>query len=121
LGKELSGRELGNYSSENFIADGRKHFLLIIFAQFGVNGVQVIDFRMEKHFHRKLHQLHVSVGSFGSDFVFSRLDIVNDGFFNNGKLEVIAFTVPVGCQSTPEFVELDRVIANIDCIKEKVP
>ncbi len=39
LSEKLSGRELCNDGSEDFIADGRHNFLLIICAQFGVNGV----------------------------------------------------------------------------------
>jgi hypothetical protein len=58
--------------------------------------------------------LHVSVGSFSPDLIFPGLNIVNDGDFNKGELEIVAFSVPVGVKTTPKFIELDGVMANVN-------
>ena len=69
---------------------------------------------MEQYFDRELDQLHVSIGSFGPNLIFPGLDVVNDGLFNDRELEVVAFSVPVGRQSAPQFIELDGVMADVN-------
>jgi hypothetical protein len=58
--------------------------------------------------------LHVSVGSFGSDFIFSGLDVVNDRNFDDRKFEVVPLSVSIGAEATPDLVELNSVMADIN-------
>ena len=76
--------------------------------------MEVIDFRMEKDFDWEFYQLHVSVRSFCSDLIFSGLNIVNDGLFNDRELEIIAFFVPKGSEAAPKFIEFDSVMTDIN-------
>ena len=59
------------------------------------------------------NHLHVSIGSFGLNLILSRLDIVNDGLFNNGKFEVVALSIPLRWQPK-EFIEFDGIVTNIN-------
>ncbi len=56
---------------------------------------------MEKNFDRELNQLHVSVGSFCTYFIFSGLYVENDGCLNKGEFEIVPLSVSIGSQSTP--------------------
>ena len=69
---------------------------------------------MEQYFDRELDQLHVSIGSFGPNLILPGLDVVNYGLFNDRELEVVAFSVPIGRQSPPQFIELNGVMADVN-------
>jgi hypothetical protein len=69
---------------------------------------------MEKNLDWELDELHVSVCSFGSDLIFSGLDVVNDWNFNKRKFKIVPFSVSIGTQAAPEFVELNCVMADIN-------
>lgn len=46
----------------------------------------MINFGMEKYFDWELNDLHVSVGSFGPNFVFSGLNIENNLILDDWEL-----------------------------------
>ena len=94
--------------------------MLVVLAETGVNDVQFADFRVEENSDGKLDALHVPVGSLGEDLVFTGLHVVDDGSLDEGDFEVITLAVDLWTQ-TEEFIELDGVVTDIDCITSKVP
>jgi len=114
LAEQLPGRKLGNHSSEDLVAEGRQHLLLVVLAQPGVDSVDVVDLWVEEHPNGQFDVLHVSVGSLCVYFVLSGLHIVDDGLLDEGDQEVDAFPVHLGGELAGEFVELDRVVADIN-------
>ena len=82
LTEELGGWKLGHDGSEDLIAEGRENFLLVVFAQFDVDGLKHIDFGVEKHLDWQFDALHISVSSLGKDLVLSGLHVVDDWFLD---------------------------------------
>lgn len=83
--------------------------------------MQVVDFGVEEHPDGKLDALHVPVGSLCEDFILSCLHIVDYGLFYEGDLEVEPFPVDLWGERAGEFVELDGVVSDVDCIGWGVP
>ena len=48
------------------------------------------------------------------------MDVVDDGLFDEGQFQVVAFAVDLGRESE-EFIELDGVVADVDCMGRGVP
>ncbi len=88
--------------------------MFIIFAELGINGVQHIDFWMEQYSHWQFDALHISVGSFCENLVFSGLYVVDDGLFEEWNFEIEAFSVDFWGKWAGEFIELDGIVSYID-------
>ncbi len=120
LREQLRGRELRDHRPQNLIADGRKHLLLIVLAEAGVDHVQLADLRVEQHPHRQLDALHVAVGSLREDLVLPRLHVVDDRLLDEGQLQVVPLPVDLRGEAE-QLIELDGVVADIDCVGAGVP
>jgi hypothetical protein len=75
---------------------------------------------VEENSDGELDTLHVPVGSLSEDLVFAGLDVVDDGGLDEGDFEVVTLAVDLRTQSE-EFIELDGVVTDIDCIATLVP
>ena len=83
--------------------------------------MQVVHLRMEEHSNWKFDALHVSVGCLCEDLVLSGLHVVDDGLFYEWDFEVEALPVYLRGEWAGDFVKLDGVVADIDCVVDGLP
>jgi len=95
--------------------------LFVIFAQSWVDNMQVAHLWMEEHSDWKFDALHISVRSLCEDFILSGLHVVDNGLFYERDFEVEALPVDLWWEWAREFVELDGVMTDIDCIMNVLP
>ena len=113
LGEELGSGKLGDHRSEDLVAEGRENFTLITLPQIVVNGTESVNFRMEQDSDGESNHLHVSVRGFSFYLILSSLDIVDDGIFDEGELEIEALPVSLGGESE-KLVEFDGIVSDIN-------
>lgn len=70
---------------------------------------------MEENSDGKFDALHISIGGFCKDLIVSCLNVIDDGGFEEGYLEIVAFSIDAGAESACKFIELDCIVSNIDC------
>lgn len=76
--------------------------------------MQFVDFGMEKDPNCKLNALHISVSSLCEDFILSSLNVEDDLLLDDGNLEIESFLVSDRAESSPNLIEFDGIVADIN-------
>ena len=96
LGEQLAGRKLCDNGPQDFIADSWQNFIFIVLAEIVVDNIEFIDFWMEENSDRYFDGLHIPIGCFPLDLVFTGLHVVDDLLFYDGDLKVEPFSITLG-------------------------